>query len=124
MTYKAVSIKGNELPIAYNGYKLTKNKIHSVNTGRTNTGKMVGTIIAIKRKAEVTLIPLSPSQADEVDQIVSDIDNMFQEVEMLTTSGKREKVMAYFGDIEYPWVSTVLGDGGIIQGIKFSIIEQ
>lgn len=124
MAVKAVVIGGIEVPVAYNGYVFFKNKIHSVNTGRTNTGKMVGTIVDIKKKAEVTLIPISPLQADAIDRIVSDADNMFQQVEILTTSGNREIMTAYFGDISYPWLSTTLGDGGLIQGIKFSIIEQ
>lgn len=121
---KAVVINGMEFPIAYNGYKYSRNKLWSSNSGRTNTGKSVGTIIAIKDKVEVTLVPLTPAKAKIIDDIVSDIDNPFREVKVLYVDGTQKTMSAYFGDISYQWLSQAIGENGLITGVKVSIIEQ
>ncbi len=120
---KALVIDGIEIPVAYDGYSLTRNKIHSANTGRTNSGKMVGTIIAIKDKIEVTLTPLNPQQAEVIDRYASDVNNMFQTVTALYLDGSAKQMTVYFGDVTYHYLSSAV-NGGIITGVSLHLIEQ
>lgn len=121
---EAVILNGVEFPVKWNGYKHSRNKIWSKNTGRTNSGKMVGSILAIKEKVEVTFLPLTPAQAKIIDDVVSDIDNPFQTVKILFVDGTTKEITAYTGDISYSWVSTGIGENGVITGSTLSIIEQ
>lgn len=121
---KALIINRVEFPVAYNGYTISRNKIWSRNTGRNDYGDMVGTIIAIKNKVEIQLVPLTPAQAGVLDAVVSDIDNPFPTAEILFVDGTRKQITIYTGDISYPWLSTSLGDGGLITGVKLSAIEK
>lgn len=121
---KALIINGVEFPVAYNGYTISRNKIWSRNTGRNDYGDMVGTIIAIKNKVEIQLVPLTPAQAGILDSVVSDINNPFPTAEILFVDGTRKQITIYTGDISYPWLSTSLGAGGLITGVKLSAIEK
>lgn len=120
---KALVIDGLEIPVAYDSYTITRNKIHSANTGRTNSGKMVGTIIAIKDKIEVTLIPLNPTQAQAIDRYVSNTDKMFQKVKALYVNGAEKEMTVYFGDVSYHYMSSTV-NGGMITGVSVHLIEQ
>ena len=123
---KALIIDGLEIPVAYSGYSIQRNKIHSVNTGRNNNGDMIGTILGIKTKIVASLIPLTPSMAQAIDDIVSDIDNMFQTVTALYVDGQTKDIRVYFGDITYNYVGTSIGadKDGLITGVQISMIEQ
>lgn len=121
---KALIINGVEFPVKYDGYTLTRNKIWSSNTGRNNNGNMVGTILAIKNKTEVELLPISPAEAKIIDNVVSDINNPFHKAKILYVNGQQKDITIYTGDISYHWLSQGLGDGGIITGVKLSVIEQ
>ena len=120
---KALVIGGVEVPVAADGYTLTRNKIHSENTGRTQSGNMVGTILAIKDKVEVTLTPINPQQAKAIDDVISSM-TMFHSVKALYVDGTQKTLTAYFGDASYHWLSQDIGDGGIITGVKISIIQK
>lgn len=120
---KALIIDGVEFPVKCGGYNFSRNKIWSKNTGRTESGDMVGTIIAIKNKIEIELIPISPEQADILDEKISDADNPFRKVKYLALNGTQKEMDAYFGDVTYPWLSSRI-NGGIINGVKISIIQQ
>lgn len=120
---KALVINGIEIPVASDGYTLTRNKIHSANTGRTKSGEMVGTILAIKDKVEVTLTPITPAQAQAIDDVISS-KTMFHSVKALYVNGTQKTIKAYFGDASYHWLSQALGDGGVITGVKISVIEK
>ena len=123
---ETVILNGVELPIKSNGYKHSRNKIWSKNTGRTNSGKMVGSILAIKEKVEITFLPLTPAQAKIIDDVVNDIDNPFVTAKIIFVDGTEKEITAYTGDISYSWVSTRLGESknGLITGSTLSIIEQ
>lgn len=121
---EALIIGGVEFPIAYNGYSHSRNKIWSTNAGRTNDGTMVGTIIAIKNKIEITLVPITPEQADIIDNVVSDKNNPFPKAKMLYLDGTQKEINIYTGDVKYNWLSTAIENGGLISGIKISCIEQ
>ena len=124
---KAVIIGGVEFPIAAGGYTVSRNKIWSTNTGRNNAGNMVGTIIAIKTKVEVELVPITPAQAKAIDNVVSDINNPFPTADILYLDGTRKTLTVYLSDnIPYKWKSRALGENGagLITGVKLSLIEK
>lgn len=123
---KAVILSGVEFPIAYDGYKLSREKIWSSNTGRNNAGKMVGTILAIKNKVEIALVPLTPAQAKVIDDVVSDIDHPFQTATVLFVDGTQKEMTVYTGDVSYAWLSRAIGSNrdGLITGVTLSLIEQ
>ncbi len=121
---KALIINGVEFPVKYDGYTVSRNKIWSSNTGRNNNGNMVGTIVTIKTKVEVELAPISPAKAAIIDSVVSDINNPFPKAKILYVNGQQKEVTIYTSDISYHWLSQALGDGGLITGVKLSVIEQ
>ena len=87
---RAIIINGYEFPIKYNGYKHSRNKIHSANTGRNNNGNMVGTILAIKDKFECELAPITPAQAKQIDDIFNST-TMFFDAKVLCVCGIASK---------------------------------
>lgn len=121
----ALIIGNVKIPVAYKGYTYSRNKIHSKNTGRTNTGNMVGSILAIKDKIEVTTTPLTPTQAKAIDDVFSDKDNMFQTVKAMFVDGTQKEVTAYFGEnITYNWIGTSISGDGLIEPVRIGIIQQ
>ena len=120
---KALIIGGVEVPVAYDGYTYSRNKVHSANTGRNQAGQMVGTILAIKDKVEVTLVPQTPAQIKVLDNVISSL-TMFHTVKALYVDGTSKTIKAYFGDVSYHYLTRANSDGGLITGTKISIIEQ
>ena len=121
---KALKINGVEFPVKYDGYTLSRNKIWSTNTGRNNAGNMVGTILAIKNKVEVELVPMTPQKAQILDNVLSDINNPFPTAKVLYLNGIEKEMTIYTGDVSYHWLSQAIGNGGLITGIKVSCIEK
>lgn len=121
---KALIINNVEFPVAYDGYTQGRNKIWSKNTGRTNSGKMVGTILAIKNKFECQLAPITPEKAKIIDEIVSDINNPFPKIKALYLDGTQKEVTIYTGDINYHWLGSAIAGGGLITGVQINCIEQ
>ena len=121
---KALIINGVEFPVKYDGYTLSRNKIWSTNTGRNNAGNMVGTILAIKNKVEVELVPMTPQKAQILDNVLSDINNPFPTAKVLYLNGVEKEMTIYTGDVSYHWLSQAIGNGGLITGIKVSCIEK
>ena len=120
---ETLEVEGIVFKVAYNGYTYGRNKIHSSNTGRTNSGTMVGTILAIKDKVEVTLVPMNPATAKEIDSVVSST-TMFHKANVLYLDGTSKELEIYFGDVSYHYLSRNLGDNGLITGVSVSLIER
>lgn len=121
---KALIINGVEFPVKYDGYTLSRNKIWSTNTGRNNAGNMVGTILAIKDKVEVELVPITPQKAQILDNVLSDINNPFPTAKVLYLNGIEKEMTIYTGDVSYHWLSQAIGEDGLITGVKVSCIEK
>ena len=120
----ALIIGNVKIPVAYKGYTYSRNKIHSKNTGRTNTGNMVGSILAIKDKIEVTTTPLTPTQAKAIDDIFNS-NTMFHTVKAMFVDGTQKEVTAYFGEnITYNWIGTSISGDGLIEPVRIGIIQQ
>ena len=123
-TVNALIINGVEFPVKSDGYTLSRNKIWSSNTGRNNAGNMVGTILAIKNKVEVELVPISPEKAQILDNVISDINNPFPIAKVLYLNGVEKEMTIYTGDASYHWLSQAVGKNGMITGVKLSCIEK
>lgn len=110
-------------PIAYNGFTKSRNKVWSSNTGRNAETTMVGTLLSVKTKYEITFAPLTEEQVELVESVISNLDNAFSEVVFKRNSGKVDRFIAYSGDISYP----LLWDretSTLYNGVKVSLIEQ
>lgn len=105
------------------GFTISKNKIWSRNTGRNSLGNMVGTIIAVKTSIDITWPPLSFSQIEMIDNIVSDVNNPFVNIEYLNERGNMTQITAYFSDVSYP-IKSIINGREIIDGIQLSGIQQ
>lgn len=102
----------------------SKNKIWSKNTGRTSTGKMVGSIKAIKKKLEITYNYLTQAQVQKIDAVVSST-TAFHKVKFYdVTSDKEEEFNGYFGDATYPIYGYGYDGNPVVTGYKVSIIEK
>lgn len=64
------------------GVTFSKEKIWSKKTGRTVSGKMAGDIIAVKTTVRIEFPPLSPSDVDLVESVVSNVDLPFFSFEL------------------------------------------
>ena len=70
-----LSINGVTMPTpALDGVTISTEKIWSADTGRTGSGKMVGTVIARKTTIKIKWPPMSYQQAALIEQAVSDGD--------------------------------------------------
>lgn len=98
-----LKINGYDMPnpLAEEGYKITKNKIWSADTGRTKSGKMVGTIIAIKPQLTIQFEPLTEAQVALIDSQISDITNPYQTVEYWDETGGYTTATVYWDDPTY-----------------------
>ena len=108
------------------GFTISKNKIWSENTRRNDLGDMVGTIIAIKRKVEITWNYLTSEQIALIDSVVSDISKPFTTVEYTDDTKypvSTTTINAYFGDGVYPIHDRINGVAKFT-GIKVSGIEK
>ncbi len=105
------------------GFNITKNKIWSSNTGRVQSGKAVGTIIAIKTTIDITWSYLTESQVEQIDNAVSDATKPFISVEYWGLGNKHTSMTAYFGDISYSTEAVINGEK-VYSGVSVSAIEQ
>lgn len=112
-------------PVAYNGFTFSYNKIWSDDTGRNNNGDMIGTIVAIKRKCECKLTPLTYEQAEILNNLVSDINNPFVTL-YFNEFGEQGTMTGYFGDISFPLMGTDMDGNGkaLIVGVTVDVIEK
>ncbi len=119
-----LKINGVVMPeILEDGYNISKNKIWSSNSGRVKSGKMVGTIIAVKRTLDITFAPLTEEQVAVIDAQVSDATKPFQRVEYWDEKGTYSTMNVYFGDVTYSTCAVVNGKK-IFKGTGISGIEQ
>lgn len=107
----------------HEGLTVEENKVWSKNTGRSNnTAKMLGTIVAIKRKLEIEFPPLTPSQLTTVKSAVGGT-TPFKTVQFDHPCGGTVTMTAYFGDLVMP-VYGIINGSKIMTGVKISCIEQ
>lgn len=105
------------------GFKISKNKIWSRNAGRNGNGDMVGTIIAIKRKLEITWPVLKAKDIKIIDDAVSSL-TPYHKVQYTDESGNITEITAYFGDAVYPIIGTNIYGQQLLEGVGVSGVEK
>ena len=110
-------------PIALGGLDHGYQKIWSSNTGRTNSGEMTGTIIAIKQTIDVKFIPLRRSQVEIIKQAVNSL-TPFVPIAGEMDSGETFAFTCYTGDLKVNLGCDNPKIDGRYDGVSISAIEK
>ncbi len=117
-------VNGVALPTpALQGVTITHNKVWSSNTGRTASGNLVGTIVAIKRKLSIRWPPLTEQQVSLIQDAVNDPDHPFSTVRYRDADGQEVTCTMYFGDPSYTQYSWSDGIRRVLD-VTVDAIEQ
>ena len=104
---------------ALEGVTVSREKIWSSNTGRTTSGKMVGTVVAVKTTLKIKWPVLTPAQVATIEGAVSDPDNPFVPVKYIDATGETVTRTMYFGTPSYTVYSWANG----MQYIKYASVD-
>lgn len=105
------------------GITIGRYKTWSQNSGRTESGKAIGTILYIKYKVEITWDELSAEEIQKIDDIVSNKDKPFTTVKFRDINGELKEITCYFGD-SVMGITRYENGKPIVDGYKLSAIEQ
>lgn len=86
---------------ALEGVTISTEKVWSANTGRTASGKMVGSIVATKTTIKIKWPVLTPAQVNTIESAVSDPEHPFVPVQYTDMCGNRVSRTVYFGTPTY-----------------------
>lgn len=95
--------------------------IQSADSGRAEDGTMIATLVAKKRKLEISYANLTPAQASAI--LTEVCGNMFFNVtyyDVLTA--QQETKVFYVGDRSLDWYNYNIERG--LQNLSFNLIEQ
>lgn len=108
---------------AENGLTIGRYKTWSENSGRSASGKAIGSIKYLKYKVEIKWDKLSAEEVKTIDDIVSDITKPFTTVKFRNIDGNMKEIICYFGDSV---MNVYRFENGkpIVDGYKISTIEQ
>lgn len=102
ITVTDLTINGVAMPQpALEGVTISTEKVWSANTGRTASGKMVGSIIAKKTTIKIKWPVLTPEQVSIIENAVSDLSQPFVPVQYTDMCGNRVSKTVYFGTPSY-----------------------
>lgn len=102
ITVSDLYINGVKMPDpALEGVTVSREKIWSSNTGRTTSGKMVGTVVAVKTTLKIKWPVLTPAQVAVIENAVSDAGNPFVPVKYTDATGATVTKTMYFGTPSY-----------------------
>lgn len=102
VTVSDLYINGIKMPTpALEGMTISREKIWSSNTGRTSTGKMVGTVVAVKTTIKIKWPILSMAQVTAIENAVSNADKPFVPVKYTDATGQTVTKTMYFGTPTY-----------------------
>ena len=122
-TISDLVVNGVTLPApALNGVSISREKIWSAATGRTASGKMVGTVIAQKYTLKVKWPPLTMAQAALIQQAVSSGPEFFP-VSFTDAGGQRRSLTMYAGTPTYTQYSWKQGMQYVVD-VSVELIEQ
>lgn len=103
------------------GIKVTQNKIWSANTGRLElTAKMVGTIVAVKQKLEISWPEMTMAEVNTIEAIVS-ATNPWHTLKYVDMTGQTKELEVYFGDPSYTIRSPAMDR---VNNVSVSAIER
>lgn len=115
-----VQIDGKPLPPIAK-LQIDHEKIWSKNTGRTDSGEMVGDIVTRKWKLQIEFAPLSDAQVSKLEGL---IDPAFFDVTFRSPrTGENTTVSMYAGTPSYPVYSYVNGLPRYL-GVTVDLIEK
>lgn len=124
LTVSDLYINGTRMPDpALEGVTISREKIWSANTGRTGTGKMVGTVVAIKTTIKIKWPILTPAQVATIEAAVSDISTPFSTITYTDATGSTVTKTVYFGTPSYTIYSWANGTQ-YIRDASVDAIEQ
>ncbi len=116
-----LKFEGNTMPEP-KSIEVGREKVWSSNTGRSDSGKMTGDVVAIKTTLKITWAVLSALQTQKIDKYLSKA--FFQCTYMDPASGNEEKTKTFYaGTPVYPVYSYVNGYPDY-QGVAVDLIEQ
>ena len=102
ITVTGLTINGVAMPDpALEGVTISTEKVWSANTGRTASGKMVGSIIARKTTVKIKWPVLTTAQAAVIEAAVSSASAPFVPVSYTDMCGNRVTKTVYFGTPSY-----------------------
>ncbi|MGM9594205.1 MAG: hypothetical protein ACI3U8_07610 [Candidatus Onthomonas sp.] len=102
ITVTNLTINGETMPDpALEGVTINTEKVWSSNTGRTASGKMVGSVIAKKTTIKIKWPVLTPEQVSKIEAAVSDASHPFVPVQYTDMCGNRVTRTVYFGTPSY-----------------------
>ncbi|MGM9538078.1 MAG: hypothetical protein ACI3VN_07090 [Candidatus Onthomonas sp.] len=102
ITVTNLTINGVTMPDpALEGVTISTEKVWSSNTGRTASGKMVGSVIAKKTTIKIKWPVLTPEQVSKIESAVSDADQPFVPVQYTDMCGNQVTRTVYFGTPSY-----------------------
>lgn len=108
VTVTELKINGTVMPTpALRGVTITSEKVWSSDTGRTSSGKMVGTLVAVKSKIAISWPVLTMEEAETIEKTVS--AGAFVPIEYTDMGGNTVQKTVYFGTPSYTLYS--LADG-------------
>lgn len=110
-----------EIQPKVSGLKWSIMSIQSADSGRAEDGTMIATLVARKRKLEVSYANLTPAQAKAILSVVC--GDMFFDVTYYDfLSGEQETRTFYVGDRGGNWYNYNIEKG--IENLSFNLIEQ
>ena len=110
LTVTDLTIGGKKMPDpAIEGVTISTEKVWSANTGRTSSGKMVGSIIATKTTIKLKWPVLTYQQALTIEEAVSDQSKPFVTLAYTDMGGRRVEKTVYFGTPNYTLYSWAEG---------------
>lgn len=123
VTVSDLYIGGVKMPTpAAEGVTITREKIWSADTGRTASGRMVGTIVSIKTTVKIKWPPLTMAQVETIEAAVSDRSHPFTTLKYTDMTGKTVTMTVYFGTptyTVYSWASNLqLVENVSVDGIE------
>lgn len=124
ITVSDLYIGGVKMPDpALEGMTISREKIWSANTGRTASGKMVGTIVAIKTTVKIKWPPLTPAQVRTIESAVSNAGKAFTTLKYTDMTGNTVTKTVYFGTPTYTVYSWAAGKQ-YIRDVSVDGVEQ
>lgn len=124
ITVSELYINGVQMPTpALEGLTITSEKVWSANTGRSSSGKMLGTIVAIKATISIKWPPLTPAQVTIIEAAVSDKNSPFATLKYTDMTGTTVTKTVYFGTPSYTVYSWANGTQ-YIKDVTVDGIEQ
>lgn len=122
-TISDLYINGTAMPTpALNGVTISREKIWSAATGRSSSGKMLGTIIAVKTTLKIKWPPLTMAQAAVIEAAVSSGTEFFP-VRFTDAGGTTRTLTMYAGTPTYTQYSWANGTQYVVDA-SVDLIEQ